>query len=179
MALNPLISSYNNNNNNFVIKRDFSNGNNMRAEIPPWLHSNDLRGEIFIGSCQDEHPHQNHETLNPNGHGHGHGCGASIGLPPPSSYQCSWVSSPHISATALLQKAAQMGATMSSTTTTSGSMQRPHKMVHVSTGACFYFLLLFCILYCSIILELIFRSCFFFYLFVCLPTRGYGFSKNK
>ncbi|XP_038898698.1 protein indeterminate-domain 7-like [Benincasa hispida] len=139
MALNPLLSSYNSNNNNnsqeflnnnnFALKRDFNNNNNnnLRAEIPPWLQPSDLRAEILMGSGHEEH---NHETLNPNPNPSGHGCGPTSGLPPPAYQSCS----PHISATALLQKAAQMGATMSSTTTTSGSMPRPHKLLHVSTG---------------------------------------------
>ena len=107
MALSPLISNYNNS-QELLFKRGFGGGdssnnddNNLKTEIPSWLQSD----EIFVGST--------HQTLNPNPNG----------LVPPC------VSSPHISATALLQKAAQMGATMSS-----GSMGRTHEMVHVSTG---------------------------------------------
>ncbi|XP_023000105.1 protein indeterminate-domain 11-like isoform X2 [Cucurbita maxima] len=107
MELSPLISNYNNL-QELLFKRGFGGGdssnnddNNLKTEIPSWLQPD----EIFVGST--------HQTLNPN----------PSGLVPPC------VSSPHISATALLQKAAQMGATMSSPL-----MGRTHEVVHVSTG---------------------------------------------
>lgn len=161
MALNPLLSSYNRNNNNnnnsqdhqfcnnLALKRDFDNSSNsnnnnnnnhhLRVEIPPWLQPSS--DHLMVGSGgQDEN---NDETVNPNpSSSSSRGCGASrrsvgvgVGTPnnpnPCELYQ----SSSHISATALLQKAAQMGATMSSTTTTSGSFPRPHNLLHVSTGS--------------------------------------------
>ncbi|XP_022154735.1 protein indeterminate-domain 11-like [Momordica charantia] len=141
MALNPLLSSYNNNinpqdhpisNNIFSLKTDLNNNNNnnniMSAGeiIPPWLHPSADQDQA---QARTVNPNPN---LNPSHNpSHGHGGGVSVGVGYGQSN--SSVSSPHISATALLQKAAQMGATMSSTTTTSGSIPRPHNLLHVST----------------------------------------------
>ncbi|KAL5579480.1 hypothetical protein UlMin_011922 [Ulmus minor] len=119
----------------------------FRPELPPWLNCQaqpnpsqiDLSSSSSIFSTrldQDFPPthqdlaglHDNSTTTttptNPN---------PSLGptLPP---YQPA-VPSPHMSATALLQKAAQMGATMSSNRQTGSSsmaMTRPHHQAHVS-----------------------------------------------
>lgn len=160
MALNPLLSSYNNNinpqdhpisNNIFSLKTDLNNNNNnnniMSAGeiIPPWLHPSADQDQA---QARTVNPNPN---LNPSHNpSHGHGGGVSVGVGYGQSN--SSVSSPHISATALLQKAAQMGATMSSTTTTSGSIPRPHNLLHVSTGTHFLFFLLFdapLVIYCG------------------------------
>lgn len=77
-----------------------------------------------------------HQNPNPNN------LGPTI-PPPPHPFQQTTIASPHMSATALLQKAAQMGATMSTskTSNTTGSsssssshafMIRPHQQAHVS-----------------------------------------------
>ncbi|KAI5422589.1 protein indeterminate-domain 7 isoform X2 [Lathyrus oleraceus] len=79
------------------------------SEIPPWLGPPNV-GEIsssIFSQTQQQQQHQ--ENPNPN-HVHVHG----TTLPP---YQT--VPSPHMSATALLQKAAQMGATMNRTASAS------------------------------------------------------------
>ncbi|KAL2337951.1 hypothetical protein Fmac_012397 [Flemingia macrophylla] len=98
----------------------------VRPEIlPPWLgptstvvehdHDHDhLSSSIMLSS-----PHPRQENPNP-----------SLG-PTLASYQ----TVPHMSATALLQKAAEMGATMSSRSGSSPTMTRPHHQPHVSSSA--------------------------------------------
>ncbi|XVF26961.1 hypothetical protein REPUB_Repub14bG0065400 [Reevesia pubescens] len=127
----------------------------LRSEIPQWLASQSMLGAgpgpphqpIDLSSSsssifsprldhqefthQDLTLHENHPNPNP-----------SLGptLPP---YHPTTVPSPHMSATALLQKAAQMGATMSSktgsssatATTAAASLMRPHQQTHVSADS--------------------------------------------
>ncbi|KAM3747336.1 hypothetical protein ACB098_05G027300 [Castanea mollissima] len=129
----------------FTLKKE-QQSFNLRPEIPPWLsfpgppppQPLDLSSSSSsFFSTRLDHPnhhqeftqsHQDfslHETPNPN---------PSLGptLPP---YQS--VPSPHMSATALLQKAAQMGATMSNKTGSSsqGMMLRPTHQAHMSAAS--------------------------------------------
>ncbi|KAG4972489.1 hypothetical protein JHK85_038910 [Glycine max] len=99
-------------NNNFPLKKE------QQGCIPHWLGqpSPSSASSSFLFSHQDHHLHEN---PNPRG-------GPTL-LPPPYHQ-----TAPHMSATALLQKAAQMGATMSKT----GSMIRTHQQqAHVSANA--------------------------------------------
>ncbi|XP_061370312.1 protein indeterminate-domain 7-like [Gastrolobium bilobum] len=103
---------------------------NLRPEIPPWLGpptSADLSSTSSIFSQRlDQEFSQTHHRENPN---------PSLGPTlPAATYQTTH--SPHMSATALLQKAAQMGATMSSRTGSSPTMLRPHQQTHVSADSC-------------------------------------------
>ncbi|XWS12072.1 hypothetical protein CRYUN_Cryun37aG0059100 [Craigia yunnanensis] len=140
----------------FSLKKEQQSFTTLRSEIPPWLASQpmlgagpgppqpiDLSSSSSIFSARLDHQeftqthHQDltlHENPNP-----------SLGptLPP---YHPTTVPSPHMSATALLQTAAQMGATMSSKTGSSSvpattataaaaSLMRPHQQTHVSADS--------------------------------------------
>ncbi|XP_038904341.1 protein indeterminate-domain 7-like isoform X2 [Benincasa hispida] len=72
----------------------------QNINIPPWLG--------FPNSTSNDHNNNHHQIINPN---HNNLGPTSLHL-----IQSASPSSPHMSATALLQKAAQMGATMSSNT---------------------------------------------------------------
>ncbi|XP_023525781.1 protein indeterminate-domain 7-like [Cucurbita pepo subsp. pepo] len=87
--------------NSFALKKEHQNPQSSTNFIPPWLanHNQDL----------------NHLIINPNHLGQ-----TSLNLPTASSSP-----SPHMSATALLQKAAQMGATMSS----NNNAEAPHTII--------------------------------------------------
>ncbi|MCD7446785.1 hypothetical protein HAX54_016878 [Datura stramonium] len=131
----------------FTLKKEQQTGFNLRPEIPPWLMTCqplvgvgggpgpgppppppiDLSSSIFQSSRYSDHDYtQSHQQdFNPN---------PSLSGP---------MVSPHISATALLQKAAQMGATMSNKASTVSAaasgpgpamLMRPHQ-VHVSAAA--------------------------------------------
>ncbi|KAF5466436.1 hypothetical protein F2P56_016362 [Juglans regia] len=108
----------------------------LRQEIPPWLAFPgpppiDISSSSSFFSTRLDHQefaqtHPDlalHETQNSN---------PSLGptLPP---YLLA--PSPHMSATALLQKAAQMGATISSNTGSSPTMMRPTHQAHVPTAS--------------------------------------------
>ncbi|GMI93714.1 hypothetical protein HRI_003040700 [Hibiscus trionum] len=90
------------------------------SNVPPWLATQPMLGTGVSGpSSSMFFPSFDENSLN-----HYH--------------QISTVVSPHMSATALLQKAAQMGATVSSKTGSSSapasSMGVPHQQTHVSAG---------------------------------------------
>lgn len=83
---------------------------NLRQEIPAWLGANaslnqlDLPSSIYASRLDQEYSHENHQapTLT-----------SANGLPHHLIHQPLASAPAHMSATALLQKAAQMGATMS------------------------------------------------------------------
>ncbi|KAK7294354.1 hypothetical protein RJT34_17243 [Clitoria ternatea] len=119
----------------FTLKKEqqqIGNFSNVRPEIPPWLgpptldHISSPSSSMFSPTqrldLDQEFPHQ--ENPNP-----------SLG-PTLAAYQTVPNNpSPHMSATALLQKAAQMGATMSRSGSSSQAMMRPHMQTHVSSSA--------------------------------------------
>ncbi|XVF74401.1 hypothetical protein PTKIN_Ptkin13bG0107700 [Pterospermum kingtungense] len=147
----------------FSLKKEQQSFTALRPEIPPWLGSQPMLGSgppqpidlssssssIFSGRLDHQEFTQTHHqdlTLhgNPNPNTNS-SLGPTPTLPP---YHPTTVASPHMSATALLQKAAQMGATMSSktgsssapaTTATANSspslMSRPHRQTHVSADS--------------------------------------------
>ncbi|TKY48268.1 indeterminate-domain 11 [Spatholobus suberectus] len=99
--------------NNFPLKKE------QQGFIPPWLGAQPTV-DLSPSSSSFFPPPSLRENPNPRG-------GPTATLPP---YQTAPFP-PHMSATALLQKAAQMGATMSKT----GSMIRTHQQAHVSADS--------------------------------------------
>ncbi|KAK4481984.1 hypothetical protein RD792_012900 [Penstemon davidsonii] len=119
LNLQQIQSQFNNPHDHFsfTIKKEQQNFN-LRPEIPPWLscpvpNMGPGPSPIDLTSFQDFQ-----ENPNPS---------SSTTLPPPPS-------SPHISATALLQKAAQMGAKSSTNCASSPAdvFIRPHTQTHLS-----------------------------------------------
>ncbi|GMI82131.1 hypothetical protein HRI_001882400 [Hibiscus trionum] len=130
----------------FSLKQEQQSFTPLRAEIPPWLasqsqpmlgagpglqHPMDLSSSSSIFS-----PRLDYQDLTV------HGNPSLVPtLPPP--YHQTTAPSPHMSATALLQKAAHMGSTMSSKigsltvpATVAASLLRPHQQpTHVSAGS--------------------------------------------
>ncbi|GLT55971.1 hypothetical protein SLA2020_290490 [Shorea laevis] len=128
-------------------KEQQTNFNLLRPEIPPWLapqpvlgpgpgpppldHLSSLSSASIFSTSRLDHHHQDqfnhhHDLSNPN---------PNLADPTLLSFHPSTVpSQPHMSATALLQKAAQMGATMSSNTASATAL-RPHQQAHVSAGS--------------------------------------------
>lgn len=95
--------------------------------LPPWLAAGPPPNTIFSGN----HNFQQNLELGPNPNP---SAGSTL---PQFQVPAALSSPPHMSATALLQKAAQMGATMSSSTSASvsvpaGIMTRAHHQGHVS-----------------------------------------------
>ncbi|PIA42987.1 hypothetical protein AQUCO_02000441v1 [Aquilegia coerulea] len=149
ITTNPLMSSQSgsstqhlNLQHQFSTIHDFHQSNSIKLEqhqhqyerqdqVPQWLSSQpslgDLSSSIFCNRLEQEFsqsqqasstPHHQNTNLNP-----------TPSFPPynPSS-------SPHMSATALLQKAAQMGATMSTPSSSSGMLIRPVQQTHMSAN---------------------------------------------
>lgn len=115
----------------FPLKKEQLNFN-LRPEIPPWLAYSGPPSSIFSTRLdedfsQTQHRQQDlsllHESPNPN---------PSLG-PTLPAYQPA--PSPHMSATALLQKAAQMGATITKTGSSTPAMIRTHQLAHVPDPA--------------------------------------------
>ncbi|XVF86815.1 hypothetical protein PTKIN_Ptkin18bG0072900 [Pterospermum kingtungense] len=130
----------------------------LRPEIPPWLASQQMLGDgpgppqpidlssssSSIFSSRLDHHQEFTQTHHQDLTLHGNPSpspGPSLG-PTLSTYHPATVPSPHMSATALLQKAAQMGATMSnnktgssSTSPATASLMRPHQQTHVSADS--------------------------------------------
>ncbi|KAK8469733.1 hypothetical protein PHAVU_005G158600 [Phaseolus vulgaris] len=96
--------------NNFPLKKE------QEGFMPPWLQQPPSTIDLSSSSSSF---FSHHENPNPRGGG-----GGGPILPPYPTAP----SPPHMSATALLQKAAQMGATITKT----GSMIRTHQQPHVS-----------------------------------------------
>jgi len=96
--------------------------------MPPWLGQQPPSTIDLSSSSSSFFSHQDHvSTLHENPNPRGGGGGGGPTLPPYPTAP----SPPHMSATALLQKAAQMGATMSKT----GSLIRTHQQAHVSADS--------------------------------------------
>jgi len=100
----------------FTLKKEHQSFNMLRPEqevqIPSWLcQSNIDLSSNYSRLNQDPHLYENPNPRN----------GPTL-----PSYQPSSAASPHMSATALLQKAAQMGATSSSQSMMSGTHQQGH-----------------------------------------------------
>ncbi|XP_065867905.1 protein indeterminate-domain 7 [Euphorbia lathyris] len=127
----------------FSLKKEQESFTTLRPELPPWLAC-PQQPSASAGPPPpppQDHPHHPHH--------HQSILQELSSTPPPNSnpnpnlgptlphYQTLVQSSPHMSATALLQKAAQMGATMSSNKTTSSSSFRPHHHIlhHVSADS--------------------------------------------
>ncbi|TKY64362.1 indeterminate-domain 11 [Spatholobus suberectus] len=97
---------------------------NVRQEIPPWLGPPTAFDHLSSSSSMVFSPPPPPHQENPN---------PSLG-PTLAAYQTVPNPSPYMSATALLQKAAQMGATMSRSGS-SPAMTRTHHQAHVSSSA--------------------------------------------
>ncbi|CAK7356868.1 unnamed protein product [Dovyalis caffra] len=132
----------------FSLKKEQQSGFNLRPELPPWLacppaglrgpgpphqqtpidHLSSSSSPSILSTRLGQEFTPIHQDMSPNPN-------PSLG-PTLSQYHSG--PSPHMSATALLQKAAQMGATMSSKTT---GLMRPHhhkqqqEQAHVSANA--------------------------------------------
>ncbi|OIW03142.1 hypothetical protein TanjilG_11779 [Lupinus angustifolius] len=120
-TMNPLMSSHTQlYNHSFqelsLVKREQEYFNNLRPEIPPWLRGEGFHVQTLRPLDFSSTPLLSTHYENPN---------PTTFLPPFQSNIESFSSSPHMSATALLQKASQMGATVSKTAPSTATL-RPH-----------------------------------------------------
>ncbi|KAK4427346.1 protein indeterminate-domain 7 [Sesamum alatum] len=161
MNLQQVGSQFSNSGNQelqFSVKKEQQNFS-LRPEIPPWLACPPTMGphpgpptpidltapssssSLFQDFQQNQDFSQNHDHQNANPNPSSSTTTTSLGptttLPPPAYHHHHpppAAASPHISATALLQKAAQMGAKSSSQCPSpAGMFIRPHQ-AHVSAG---------------------------------------------
>ncbi|KAK7381764.1 hypothetical protein VNO80_00311 [Phaseolus coccineus] len=105
----------------FSMKKE-QQGFNVRPEVPPWLAPPTTVDQLSSSPSIMFSPPPHRENPNP-----------SLG-PTLAAYQSVPSASPHMSATALLQKAAQMGATMSRSGS-SPAMARAHHQAHMTSSA--------------------------------------------
>ncbi|KAK6914745.1 hypothetical protein RJ641_019862, partial [Dillenia turbinata] len=155
---NPLLSSQLTNlqpnqlinTTSFPLKREQNqNFPHLRPEIPPWLTCPPPPSQQPIDLSfstrlldQDNNfsqPHHCQDLIPPNPNPNSTTT-PTLGAPtlPPylnQTVSSSTSSSPHMSATALLQKAAQMGATMSKNNPSNESLLRPHQVFHIDLSS--------------------------------------------
>ncbi|KAL4280904.1 hypothetical protein GQ457_03G041080 [Hibiscus cannabinus] len=129
----------------FSLKKEQQSFNPLRAEIPPWLGSQAMQLGVGPGphhpvdlssSSPIFSPRLDYQDLTLHGNPSPNPSLVPT-LPPPYHQTTVSVPSPHMSATALLQKAAHMGSTMSGklgSSTVSASLMRPHQPTHVSAA---------------------------------------------
>ncbi|XP_075480217.1 protein indeterminate-domain 7-like [Primulina tabacum] len=143
MNLQQIRSQFNNNTNEqlpFPIKKEQQHQNfSLRPEIPPWISCTSFLGpqpidlissttpssvSLFQDSQHNQGHHHHDQNLNPNPNPSN-----SLGSTALPHYHHAQPPSPHLSATALLQKAAQMGAKGISNQCASpaGVFIRPHQ----------------------------------------------------
>ncbi|XP_058189093.1 protein indeterminate-domain 7-like [Rhododendron vialii] len=149
---NPILSSHNNfnlhNNNFFQLKTEpeYQNSFNLITSsphlLPPWLTNPnpvDLSTHLFSPPRVDSvHHHHHHSTFN-HMHNHQNPNPSSTSTRTPPSLVPSFqppLLPPHMSATALLQKAAQMGVKISNPSDPSSDhdsilISRPHQAAHM------------------------------------------------
>ncbi|XP_012442745.1 protein indeterminate-domain 7 [Gossypium raimondii] len=132
----------------FSLKKEQQSFTPLRPEIPPWLASQPMLGagpgpphpiDLSSPSSSIFSPRLDHQDLTL----HGTPSANPSLVPTLPPYHHTALPSPHMSATALLQKAAHMGATMSRKSgsssvpstvaaAASASLMRPHQQTHVS-----------------------------------------------
>ncbi|KAK8581155.1 hypothetical protein V6N13_144196 [Hibiscus sabdariffa] len=128
----------------FSLKKEQQSFNplTLRAEIPPWLGSQAMLGAgpgpqhpvDLSSSSSIFSPRLDYQDLTLHGNPSPNPSLVPT-LPPPYHQTTVSVPSPHMSATALLQKAAHMGSTMGGkigSSTVAASLMRPHQPTHVS-----------------------------------------------
>ncbi|XP_039049508.1 protein indeterminate-domain 7-like isoform X2 [Hibiscus syriacus] len=152
-AINPLLSAHQSGQasshiQSFSLKKEQQSFTPLRAEIPPWLASQAMLGagpgpqhhvDLSSSSPSIFSPRLDHQDLTLYGNPSPNPSLVPT-LPPP--YHETTVPSAHMSATALLQKAAHMGSIMSGKigpstvpATVAGSLRRPHQPTHVSADS--------------------------------------------
>ncbi|KAE8700690.1 Protein indeterminate-domain 7 [Hibiscus syriacus] len=129
----------------FSLKKEQQSFTPLRAEIPPWLASQAMLGagpgpqhpiDLSSSSSSIFSSRLDHQDLTL--HGNPSPNPSLVPTLPPPPYHETTVPSPHMSATALLQKAAHMGSTVSvkiGSPTVPASLIRPHQPTHVSAGS--------------------------------------------
>ncbi|XP_039017619.1 protein indeterminate-domain 7-like isoform X1 [Hibiscus syriacus] len=125
----------------FSLKNEKQSFTPLRAEIPPWLASQAMLGagpgpqhpiDLSSSSSSIFSSRLDHQDLTL--HGNPSPNPSLVPTLPPPPYHETTVPSPHMSATALLQKASRMGSTVSGkigSSTVPASLMRPHQPTHV------------------------------------------------